>query len=396
MVIEDLRNIFASCQDELIEVSDDFIYYAEEKMEEGHNSLFLLEYNRKTKRERIITNYILQNPSFVHHYYGFPNDILIVMENGDSEVWILRVDKFTGAERNLDRLRLVGAFGGCAALDASHLLFFSVPNERHRLLFRRYQETTGLEKAVCLYDLDEKKPWYVRDPRICGAEAEGLIPFDPDGQPRLLLLRPHGDEAEKETCYKNQRWLGDSVCDMVWECPLFDLIVSIKAGEEHTPLELIFSAGTAGLVRYAGMDREHLYFRARYFPTNDQRILSLHQQTGKKQVAAALNLQEGESPAGFLLSTGRKQPFRVYRVTEIENGNRRHVQGTVGSSLNCVYSRELGELEACVDDRYLLARYILADEEVSYEFHSILDSKTGKQQSYEGRCRIWEDTVVLY
>ena len=92
MIIEDLRNIFAHCRDELIEVSQEFIYYAEEKVEEGRDCLFLLEYNRKTKRERILSNYILQNPSFVYHYYGFPNDIVVVMENGDSEDWVLRAD----------------------------------------------------------------------------------------------------------------------------------------------------------------------------------------------------------------------------------------------------------------------------------------------------------------
>ena len=394
MIIEDLRNVFTSCRDELIEVSGDFIYYAEEKMEEGHNILFLLEYNRKTKRERIITNYILQNPSFVHHYYGFPNDILIVMENGDSEVWVLRVDKLTRAERNLDKLSLIGAFNGCAALNASHLLFFTVPNQRHKALFRRYTETTGMEKAVCLYDLDEKKPCYVRDPRICAAEASGIIPFDPDGLPRLLILLPHGDEEEKETCYKNRRWLGDSVCDRVWECPLFDLIVSLKAGEEHTPLELLFSAGTSGLVRYAGMDEERLYFRARYFPTNDQRVLSVHKQTGKKEIAAELNLKEGDPPAGFLLSLGEGQPFRVYRIVEEEN--RWRIEGQAHSNMNCSYSRELGEMTACVEDRYLIAQYILSDETVSYEFNSIVDSRTGKQQSYEGRCCVWSDTVVLY
>ena len=394
MVIEDLRNVFTSCRDELIEVSGDYIYYAEEKVEEGHNILFLLEYNRKNKRERIITSYILQNPSFVHHYYGFPNDILIVMENGDSEVWVLRVDKLTGAERNLDKLGLIGAFNGCAALNASHLLFFTVPNEKHKALFRRYTETTGMEKAACLYDLDEKKPCYVRDPRICAAEASGIIPFDPDGLPRLLILLPHGDEEEKETCYRNQRWLGDSVCDRVWECPLFDLIVSLKAGETHTPLELLFSAGTSGLVRYAGMDEEKLYFRARYFPTNDQRVLSIHKQTGKKEIAAELNLKEGDPPAGFLLSAGEGQPFRVYRI--IEEENRWRVEGQTNSNMNCSYNKELGEMTACVEDRYLIARYILSDETVSYEFNSIVDSRTGRQQSYEGRCCVWADTVVLY
>ena len=39
MRIEDLRNFFTNCNDRLIEVSGDFIYYAEEKVEEGLNSL---------------------------------------------------------------------------------------------------------------------------------------------------------------------------------------------------------------------------------------------------------------------------------------------------------------------------------------------------------------------
>ena len=40
MRIEDLRNFFTNCNDQLIEVMGDFIYYAEEKVEEGLNSLF--------------------------------------------------------------------------------------------------------------------------------------------------------------------------------------------------------------------------------------------------------------------------------------------------------------------------------------------------------------------
>ena len=58
MKIEDLRNIYTSSRVELIELGGELLSYAEEKVEEGHNSLFLLEYNRRTKRERVITNYI--------------------------------------------------------------------------------------------------------------------------------------------------------------------------------------------------------------------------------------------------------------------------------------------------------------------------------------------------
>ena len=55
MVVVDIRNVFAVRNVEIIEINDDFIYYAEEKKEEGHNNLFLLEYNRVSKRERVVT-----------------------------------------------------------------------------------------------------------------------------------------------------------------------------------------------------------------------------------------------------------------------------------------------------------------------------------------------------
>lgn len=71
MKVVDLRNIFANCNDVLLEIDEHFIYYAEEKREEGHNNLFLLEYNRDTRRERIISNYFLSNPTFVQHFSAF-------------------------------------------------------------------------------------------------------------------------------------------------------------------------------------------------------------------------------------------------------------------------------------------------------------------------------------
>ena len=56
MVVVDIRNVFAVRNVEIIEINDDFIYYAEEKKEEGHNNPFLLEYNRVSKRERVVTH----------------------------------------------------------------------------------------------------------------------------------------------------------------------------------------------------------------------------------------------------------------------------------------------------------------------------------------------------
>ncbi len=391
MKVVDLRNVFASCNDVLIEISDHFIYYAEEKKEEGHNNLFILEYNRVTRRERIISNYFLSNPAFVQHFFSFPEDIIIVMESGESEAWILRIDKRTGAEKNMATVNFIGGFADCTALDESHVMIYTVENEKHRKLFSDYKKLTGFEKAAYLYDVDDEAYYYVRDPRICTADSGGLIPYDMDGQKQLLVLQPHGDEPEKENCYKNRRWLGDNINDNVWICPLFDLIVSVKAGEERIPLELILSAGTCGLVRFAGMDGSNLYFRIKYFPTDDQRLCAYDKLTGKKSIAAELNLKEGDKPAMFSIDVNGA---RVYRITEDDDDYR--VDGVLNSEIHTQYSKELGDFFACVDDRFVLARYILADDKDSFEFNSVFDAQTGVQKSYECSCAVQGGTVVLY
>lgn len=389
MKVVDLRNIFTSCNDELIEISDTLIYYAEEKMEEGHPSLFLLEYNRVTKRERVIANYLLPGPAYVQHFFSFPEEIVVVMESGGSESWVLRVEKRSGAEKSLAKLNFIGDFQECLALDETHVLFYTGPNEEHARLFREYTKLTGFCRVVFLYDLEEGKYYYARDPRVCAGSAE-FVPYSRDGTPWLLVLEPHGSEEEKEKCYHNMRWLGDSINDSVWECPLLDFLVSVKAGEERAPLELVLSAGTAGLVRYVGEDAENLYFRARHFPTGDQRICAYNKETGRKSVAARLTLERDEQPAWFSIDPEGGHAFRI-----TENGDNFHVTGMLNSAVDADYPKELGRFVTCVDDRFLIAQYILADESSSFEFNSIYDTQTGSQKSYECRCTVSGDTVVL-
>ena len=389
--VVDLRNLFTSSNVSLIEIDGDKIYYAEEKTEEGHNSLFLLEYNLKARRERIIANYFLTNPSYVQHFFSFPEDIVIVMECGDSTAWILRVDKHTGEEKNMSRLNFIGSFAECRALDEHHVLVYTASNERHQQLFHEYKRLTGFDRVVYLYDLDEGRYYYVRDPRICNGNASDLISYDLDGERQLLLLQPHGSEAEKQKCFRNMRWLGDNINDNVWLCSLLDVVVSVKAGEERIPLELILSAGTSGLVRYAGMDPYNLYFRAQYFPTGDQRLCAYEKQSGRKSVAAALSLGQDEADAKFSIDPNGG---KAYRLTEDDNVCR--VDGVLNSKVHAQYPRDLGKFIACVDDRFIIARYLLTDGKDSFEFHSIYDIRNETQKSYECRCAVKEDTVVLY
>lgn len=391
MKVVDLRNLFTSSNVSLIEIGDEKIYYAEEKIEEGHNSLFLLEYNRVAHRERIIANYFLTNPAYVQHFFSFPSDIVIVMECGESTVWILRLDKLTGEEKNFAKLNFIGAFADCRALDESHVILYTAANERHRRLFREYKKLTGFSRVAYLYDLDEGKYYYARDPRVCSADSNSLVTYDVNGERQLLVLQPHGSEEEKLKCFRDMRWLGDNINDNVWLCPLLDFVVSVKAGEERVPLELILSAGTSGLVRYVGMDEGNVYFRARYFPTGDQRLCALDKQTGRKSVAATLTLGRDEKDAVFSIDP---QEGRAYRVTEGDGSC--EVTGVLNSSVHARYPGDLGKFVTCVDDRFIIARYVLSDEKDSFEFNSVFDARTGKQESYECRCAVKNGTVVLY
>ena len=389
--VVDLRNVFGNCNDALIEISDSRIYYAEEKTEEGHNSLFLLEYNRITHRERIIANYFLTDPAFVQHFFSFPEDIVVVMESGESEAWILRIDKQTGEEKNFERMSFIGSFADCRALDETHVVFFTAENDRHRQLFREYKKLTGFSRVAYLYDLEDRRYYYIRDPRICNSDAAKLIPYDWNGERRLLVLQPHGSEEDKLKCFREMRWLGDNVNDNVWLCPLFDLVVSVKSGEELVPLELILSAGTSGLVRYAGMDDGHIYFRAKYYPTGDLRLCSYSKASGKKTVAARLNLGEDEPEAFYSIDP---RGGHAYRIREGEDDC--EVIGVLNSSVHARYPKDLGKFVTCVDDRFIVARYILSDEKDSFEFNSIIDAQTGSQKSYECSCIVSGSTVVLY
>ena len=108
-------------------------------------------------------------------------------------------------------------------------------------------------------------------------------------------------------------------------------------------------------------------------------------------MAAELNLKEGEEPAGFFIETSAA---RIYRVTEHEDSY--EIDGVLNSSVCGQYSKELGQFVSCVEDRFLVAKYVISDEKDSFVFYSIYDIETKKQQSYECRCAVKGNTVVLY
>ena len=389
MTVIDMRNFFHDCDVELIEINDEVIYYAEEKVEEGHNSLFLLEYNRAEQQERIVANYILNDEAYNQHYFAFENDIIVLMENGKSLAWILRIDKKTGKEKNFEQINFIGNFLQCKALSQDHILVLTEENMEHRKLFTEYRSLTGLKHIAYLYDMEEKEYHYIKDERICESDCNCFIPYKIKGETQLLVLQPYGTEREKEHCFKNKCWLGEDVCDKVWTCDLESLIYAARC-EKEILMEVLFTADSNGMIRYIGMDGDNMYFKAKHFPWNDLRLCAVEKETGKRFVVSPLTLKE-EKEAEFWIDTVN---MRGFRITKKEDDL--EIRGFLNSYLKAVFSKDTGRFITCVDDRFILEKYEAQSDLGEFCFTNIYDTRTNKKQSYESRCKVKGNTVVLY
>lgn len=391
MVVVDIRNVFAVRNVEVIEISDDFIYYAEEKREEGHNNLFLLEYNRVSKRERVVTHYSLDDPTFVQHLFSFQDCIVLLLENGGSTVWVFRVDKNTGEETARMKIHLIGDFFDCKAVDKSHILLWTTENQEYRELFAKYQEKTGLGRIAYLHDLDTTEKYLVRDALLCRLSGKDMVLYHQEGEKRALLLNPYGDDDHKEKCYKNARWINQPVCDYIWEVKLSSLLSELMEEKDAVSLKKLITADIEGLARYTGMDGNFIYFRARHFPSDSEYICKCDKVTGKIEAAAQLSF-DNENCYYHVDA----QECKVYRITEWEETCL--VEGTVNSAVIGEYPKKLGEFIGCVEDRFLITRKVMTDEDGHYEFeyHSICDIRKKTEESFECKCVVRKNTLVLY
>lgn len=387
MKIVDLRNSLVTCNDKLIEISGDCIRYAEEKNVEGHPNLFVLAYSRSEHSEQVLANYRVTKPNYVMHYFPFEEDLLIVMEDGGSEAWVLKLDKRTGHERSMSRARFVGNFAGCCALDADHVVLYTKASPRDAGLFAAYSRHTGCTQAASLYDLKNNCCWSILDARICAGAR--LLPYTGSGERKLLVLQPYGTEAEKRKAYRDRRWLGEHIEDTVWNCTMAEFVEAVEAQRPAVPMTRLLQSGTDGMVRFAGEDEDSLYFRALYFPTDDQRILAVSKHTGIKQDAAALNLTPDEADARFVCDSGR-----FFKLTT--DGSRVRVQGILNSTIDAVYNRQLGELLSCVEDRYLILRDELHDDTDTLVFYYVYDIRNGSVKELDGNCAIQGDVLVVF
>ena len=211
MVVVDIRNILADRNIQLSNVNNDCIYYLEEKNEDGNNNLFVLEYDRASRKERLVSNYSLEDPTFVEHLFTFEKTLMLILENGSNSLWLIELDKKTGTEKNRRKIVCTGAFKECMALDSRHLLIYMSPDADNSEVFQKYKEVTGCECLCYLYDLEESKKYFVKSSLVAKVGCQNIKTMTVKNEKFVLLLDPYGDESIKEDFYKEQRWIHNNI-----------------------------------------------------------------------------------------------------------------------------------------------------------------------------------------
>lgn len=391
MTVVDIRNIFSKRNIEIFEVSRSFIYYAEEKNDGSSNELFILEYNRATRRERLITNYTLEDPTFVEHIFSFSGSIVIILENGGNSLWLIEIDKKTGSEINRRKVVCTGAFRSCCTLDEDHILIYMGPDEENSEMFRQYKEMTGNDTLCYLYDLRTNTKTFVKNRLIAKLSGAGIRIMDVHGIKNVILLDPFADEEIKKGYYDEQRWINADIRDNIWLCDLNDLIRELEQGSEEITKKCIASADIKALARYMGIAGDKMYFRAKEFRTGNEKLCSYDVFTNSLRVECDLALPEDENTVYII----EEDPFTVFTVSTGKDET--IVRGVVNSTAGLRYKSDLGGFVTCIENRYAIATRAYYDEE--NELHSectVYDSENGMSETYECSCYIKNNTLVIY
>lgn len=392
MTVIDIRNVFSPKNVEILEVNDKFLYYTEEKTEQQHNNLFFLEYNRKTKRERIMANYSLNDPTFVQHLYSFDKSIVLILENGGPDIWVVKLDKSSGKEIQTTKLETYGPLEGCYALDERHILVYTKSTKTGRKHLEGYRKLGIDPKVLHMYDIEDRSSFRVLDERLCKLGSGNILTYnDGSDKKQALIMAPYGSESLKEQCYKNSRWLKNQLYDSIWLYPFDDLISEIKSGEKKHSLVNLVSVGNEGLARFTGMDKQNIYFRVKDFTTAKEKICSCDKNSLKiKKVLDIIY----NSPKTYYHTD--KDDAKIYRISEKRGIC--HVEGLMASKVDAYYDRFLGEFIGCVDDRFVITRKIITDKQgkYSFEYNYIIDSKHKTHEGFECKAALKNNTLVLF
>lgn len=382
MKVVDIRNVFEDRMIELFEINDSFIYYTEEKMQIDKSNLYILEYNRDTRRERLITNYTLEDSSFVQHLFAFKETIILVLENGSNSIWLVEIDKRSGMELFRKRLVFTGRFYECKALNANNLLITTASDEESMEFFKRYKKITNCDTLAYIYDIDNDKKYFVKCPLISKVGCDGLLPVVTSSDEKLIILDPWGDEETKSYYFNEQRWISIDVRDNIRICDMTVALDELKNGKENLTVRSIASADIKGMIRFAAINDKKLYMKATHFKSGLEKICAYNIEDGT--IASAAELPPCEYDNEYYYT--EKNSGNTYKLTD--NGGSIEVNG-MGFKFNASYNSSLGKFVACIEKRFIIAKRGDRD-------FNIIDTETGIVNEYDCKFTVHGNVLVIY
>lgn len=387
MNVIDLRDELYKRRIEIIEINDDCVYYAEELSAEDEERIYIYCYDFLDEEERVLAFYTLESTDFKERYYSCDGSIIVLFENGSSSAWVIKTDKQTGTELLRKKISLIGKFSDCVPIDDNSLIIYTSADEEHKELFNRCMETTNSDVIANMYDLEKGYRYFIKDFKTARLIGEGMQRFKSgSGDDKLLLCDPYCSESEKEKLVRSlsegSRG-GDELRDNIWIISRRKLIEAIRSRTENISLRRVASAGLEGTVRYECINAGSVIFRAKLYKTQLEQYFSMSADNGKVRPLKKVRPRTGET-SYFTDCNGK-----VYYLSR--SGRMIHLDGEIGSDADITYPEKVGEIESCIEDRYVIAeRY---DDKPST---AIYDSRLGITDVFEARAKIKGTTVVLY
>ena len=386
MTVIDLRDELYNRKIEIIEITKDFIFYAEELKINGVDSVYLYSYSFSENAELLLSCFSFEDAAYIQHYYSCENSIIILFENGSGKVWVIKVDKATGEEVYRKSISLVGRFSECVALDDSNIIVYTKSDDEYKSLFNRCLEQTNSDCLANLYDLDKNIRYFIKDFNTALLVKNSMVKFFGGGTEYMLLNDPFSGEKEKEAFVKELGSETQDIRDNIWLMRKNKFLEEIKAGEKNIKLKRVATAGSNGTVRFECICSGDIVFKGCSYKHKREHFCAVPLNGGK--IRTLTRVKKYDEHSRYYTD---KDKGKIYFLTH--NNDEWCLNGEVGTDINITYPDSVGNIISCIEDRYIIADSILNTNE---KYAAIFDSALGLKDVFQARCEVKGEVVVLY
>lgn len=387
MTVIDLRDELYKRKIDIIEITDEFIYYAEELKINGVDTVYLYSYSFSTESERVMSYFTFDDATYLQHYYACNDSIIVLFENDTNRVWIVKVDKKSNEEVYRKKIPLIGRFFECVSIDDNNIIIYSKADSDSRELFNRCLEETNSDCLANLYDLEKGYRYFIKDFKTAVLVKNSMYKFtDSKGTEQLLLCDPYCDEAEKEELSRELSKVSDDIRDNIWIVSKARFLDAVKSSRERIPLRKIASAGAEGLVRFECISDDKIVFRAKIFAHGKEQFFQMSTVNG--EVKPIGEVKSRNDTAHYFTDT---QNGKVYYMTRDDESIT--LKGEINSNAMITYPYNIGRIESCIDDRFVIANSSKSYSEPSM---SIYDGRLNLTDTYQARVKTKGEILVFF